>query len=106
MVGLALFLSIGLLAWRTCGRAIKRAKGIKDLAWTVDLARMLQVSLVAFAVGGLFLNKALFDLYYLYLVIIVVLDQCVSRYLAEDKEAAGAREVASDGIPAVASRVG
>ena len=104
MVGFALFMSIWFLAWRTCGRAIKRAKGIKDLACTVDLARMLQVSLVAFAVGGTFLNKALFDLYYMYLAIIVVLDQCVSLYLAEEKEAVGADHAAGDGVPAMASR--
>jgi hypothetical protein len=71
-VGLALFVLIGLLAWRTGNKIIRECRKDPDRKWAVDLAAMIQVSMVGFATGGAFLGLAYFDYYY-HLVIILVL---------------------------------
>lgn len=71
-IGLFLFVLIGLLAWRTGSKVIRECKKDPDRKWAVDLAAMIQVSMVGFATGGAFLGLAYFDYYY-HLVIILVL---------------------------------
>ncbi len=88
-VGLAIFLLLGVATFRMGSTVIRRTKGNHDLAWAQDLARMTQVSLVAFAAAGLFLNLAFFDLTY-HLVAIMVLvrtlvDQTLSKSVAVEK---------------------
>ncbi len=63
-VGLILFLSLGVMAWRTGSWIIKNCKGQPELKWLSDLAAMLQVSLIGYAVAGAFLGLAYFDMYY------------------------------------------
>ena len=63
-VGLFLFLTLALLTWRNLVRVQRRAKGRDDLLWARQLAAMLQVSLVGYAVGGGFLGLGYFDLLY------------------------------------------
>ena len=71
-IGLVLFVLIGLLAWRTGSKVIQKCRKDPDRKWAVDLAAMIQVSMVGFATGGAFLGLAYFDYYY-HLVIILVL---------------------------------
>ena len=47
--------------------------------WAYDLAAMLQVSLIGYAVGGAFLGLAYFDLPYHFLVILVVVKNIVEN---------------------------
>lgn len=63
-IGLILFLLLGLVAWRTGSWVVKNCKDKPELKWLSDLAAMLQVSLIGYAVGGAFLGLAYFDLYY------------------------------------------
>ena len=63
-VGLILFLSLGIMAWRTGGWVMKNCADKPELKWLADLAGMLQVCLIGYAVGGAFLGLAYFDLYY------------------------------------------
>ena len=63
-VGLILFLSLGIMAWRTGSWVVKNCKDKPELKWLSDLAAMLQVCLIGYAVGGTFLGLAYFDLYY------------------------------------------
>lgn len=70
--GLFLFLLVMLLTWRGATEVIRATRGQEQFAWAGDLCRMIQVSLVAYMVGGAFLNLAYFDLPY-YLVTLVVL---------------------------------
>ena len=63
-IGLILFLSIGALTWLNSTRMIVRAKADPELKWAGDLARMVQVSMIGYAVTGAFLSLALFDLPY------------------------------------------
>jgi len=71
-VGLGLFLLLGLFAWLRARQIIKICRDDPDRKWASDLAAMIQVSLIGYAVGGLFLGLAYFDLPY-HLVIILVL---------------------------------
>ncbi|CCE24403.1 putative O-glycosylation ligase, exosortase A system-associated [Methylotuvimicrobium alcaliphilum] len=81
-VGLFLFLLLGFLTWTTGSKTIKRTRGIKELENLNMLARMTQVSLLAYATGGAFLSLPYFDLYY-HLVVITIL----CRYLADQHKA-------------------
>lgn len=60
--GLLLFLLILWVAWRTASGIIREVKGNSDMEWLAQLARMLQVSLVAYCTGGAFLSLAYYDL--------------------------------------------
>lgn len=101
-VGLALFLLLGLFAWRAASWVIKNARNVPDAKGLSDLAAMLQVSLIGYAVGGAFLGLAYFDLYY-HLFAMIVLCKLVLM-----KQMAGNPVVAATGrrAPWFASRPG
>jgi probable O-glycosylation ligase (exosortase A-associated) len=88
-VGLALFLLLALMTWRTASWVIKRARGDPEQRWAADLAAMVQVSLVGYATAGAFLGVAYFDLYFA-LITVVVLTRMVLR---SDKAARKASRV-------------
>jgi hypothetical protein len=52
---------------------------IPDLRWANDLARMIKVSLVGFAVGGTFLNMQYFEMPYFLMVALVGMRILVDR---------------------------
>jgi len=89
-VGLALFLLIWLLAWRNASWIIRHSRSRGELRWALDLARMIQVSLVGYAVGGAFQNQAYFDVPYNLLVALVLTRVLVEKEIKslEDKEGA------------------
>lgn len=70
-IGLVLFLSLGALGFRNAARLRKRTPTNPETTWLHDLAGMIQVSMVGYAVGGAFLSLAYFDLPYNILVIII-----------------------------------
>ena len=88
-VGLALFLLLGILTFRTTSKVVGMTRGLEDLAWANRLAKMLQACLVAYATGGLFLGLAYWDLYYHFVALAVLLRDHVDRALAPDTAAAG-----------------
>lgn len=71
-IGLLLFLGMWLSVWRTCQRIRRDTIERAELKWAGQLASMIQVSLVGYAVGGTFLNLAYFDLPYYELILVVV----------------------------------
>ncbi|MHB1232225.1 MAG: putative O-glycosylation ligase, exosortase A system-associated [Burkholderiales bacterium] len=71
-VGLGLFLLLGMFAWRSASVVRKRVARDPDQKWLADLMAMLQVSMAGFAVGGLFLSLAYFDLYYNLIAFIII----------------------------------
>jgi putative inorganic carbon (HCO3(-)) transporter len=77
-VGLLIFLSLGLAAWSTARRTIALARSRPHYAWAGQLARAFQVSLVGYAVGGMFVNITYWDLMYYEIVIVVVACRLVS----------------------------
>jgi probable O-glycosylation ligase (exosortase A-associated) len=81
--GLALFLLLGFLTWRTASKVVKRTRGDPQNRWLADLASMIQVSLVGYASGGAFLGLAYFDFYYTLVAVVVV----CSRLLVPQEQA-------------------
>lgn len=69
-IGLALFLSIWAYAWTNCRRIIKlkRRDTCEEGRSQALLAKMIQVSLIGFGIGGAFVNIGNWDLNY-YLII-------------------------------------
>jgi probable O-glycosylation ligase (exosortase A-associated) len=82
-IGLGLFLLMGIFTWFRAQQVIRACKKDAERKWASDLASMVQVSLVGYAVGGTFLGLAYFDLPY-HLMIIVVLTARFSGVLNND----------------------
>lgn len=80
-VGLAIFLTLCLLAWRACSSVVRLTKGRKELAWANQLGRMLQVSLIGYWVGGAFLSVLYFDVFYYLIMCIVLLKVLIENEL-------------------------
>lgn len=57
-IGLALFCALIAAAYRSCGTVRRLAIDQPDLAWAQDLAGMVQVSLLVFVAGGMFISIA------------------------------------------------
>lgn len=71
--GLILFLSILWLMWRQLSKVIKLTENDPDRAQHNFLARMMQISIVAFMAGGAFLSLSYFDLAWHFMAITVTL---------------------------------
>lgn len=71
-MGLALFLIFWLLTLRMALRIVRATKNRPDLEWASWLARMIQVSFLAYFIGGAFLNLAYWDVPYYLMVILAV----------------------------------
>lgn len=97
-VGLALFLLLGLSTWRAGSATLKRTSGRQDMRGLRDLAAMVQVSLVGYAVSGAFLSLAYFDLYY-YLIVLMVL----CKVMAEHAEKTVSEDLPAAKMPAASN---
>ena len=77
--GLLIFLSILWLSWRNAGVVLRLARGDPDWLWASDMAAMIQVSLVAYMVGGTFLGLGYWDMPYTLAAILVLLRKLVEQ---------------------------
>lgn len=93
-IGLALFLLVMLLAWRSGSRILKYCRGKEELRWASTLAAMCQVSIIGYAVGGAFLTLAYYDLYYDLIVVLVLLEKLL---LKQDRKGSSAPTPAAAG---------
>lgn len=84
-VGLFAYLSLFGATWWTLAAAGRRARR-HGLRWAANGARCLEASLVAFMVGGTFLNRAHFDLTYH----LMILAFCLHRLVTHEILAAAA----------------
>jgi putative inorganic carbon (HCO3(-)) transporter len=82
LLGVILFV---LLLGVTLAR-LNRLRRLPGAPWVETYARMLQISIVAFMTGGLFLNMAYFDLIYHLVGISVSLEVAAAAALAEARE--------------------
>jgi probable O-glycosylation ligase (exosortase A-associated) len=78
-IGLMLFLVLGFITWQTAKRVINLSNDVEELSNLNLLARMLQVSLLAYATGGAFLGLAYFDLYYHIIVLVLLVNYLVGQ---------------------------
>jgi putative inorganic carbon (HCO3(-)) transporter len=82
-IGLAIYLLLGWLTWRTGSAIIKQVAHAPDLKWAAELATMTQVSLLGFMVGGAFLSLTYFDVPYYLMAGMVALRCLVERELKD-----------------------
>jgi probable O-glycosylation ligase (exosortase A-associated) len=101
--GLFLFLMVWFTTW-LCANWIRRhSRSVAELQWAFVLASMIQVSMVAYLVGGTFLSLSYFDLPYYELAAVVIVREIIRErerglYAQQAKEAA-----TRDRAPAAAS---
>ena len=99
-VGLAIYLTMLLSAFRHAAAVAKRARAWVEAEWIVKLAVTIQLSLFAFCLGGAALSFAYFELIYAFCGFVVVLEyRILPRVIAQAK---AARALASLSAPAVA----
>jgi probable O-glycosylation ligase (exosortase A-associated) len=99
-IGLAIFLLLAMMTWRTATWVIKSARRDRERRWLVDLSAMIQVSLVGYASAGAFLGLAYFDYYYTLIALVIL---CKAVLISES----AAQAVATSGRaaePALGSR--
>ncbi|MBX3590893.1 MAG: putative O-glycosylation ligase, exosortase A system-associated [Burkholderiaceae bacterium] len=107
-IGFAIFMFIWAYTWSRCRRIIRLADDSDDGRAQASLARMIQVSMVGFAVGGAFVNIGNWDMDY-YLMISALATARIVERQAADRKALAARERAAARPAAFgrpASRVG
>ena len=64
-------------------RVIKQATGVPGLEWCVNLAKMAQVSMIAYTVGGSFLSLSYWDYYFTILIAVTAVYQHVTATLGQ-----------------------
>jgi len=79
-VGLLIFITIGVLTFKSIRWIVVNTRGSPELDWCRDLALMIFASMVGYVTGGLFVGLAYFDLPYHLIVIIVILRQFVVKH--------------------------
>ena len=82
--GLALYLLLGFTTWRLAGRLSYQCAKVAELQWVTVLTRMVQVSLVGFAVGGAFLGLANWDLPFYLVGIVAIANVIVKQTLSQE----------------------
>ncbi|CAG1022156.1 hypothetical protein MTYM_01524 [Methylococcales bacterium] len=80
-LGFILFMIIAAWGWVVCGGIIHKTKNVEILKWANDLARMIQLSLIAYFSAGAFLSLAYYDLYWQLIGIAVILKTVVEKAL-------------------------
>jgi len=102
--GLALYLLLGITAWKMAGRLARESKENPEYAnWLPLLMRMVQVSIAGYSVGGAFLSLAHFDVSY-YIVGIAVLADATVRERKGGQAAAATSATGPPPLPLTASR--
>jgi probable O-glycosylation ligase (exosortase A-associated) len=85
-LGLSMFLSIFFMTWRTLSEVVKNTKELGDLRDINLLARMLQVGLIAYMVGGAFLSLSYFDLPWHLISFVVLIEKYLNQSLANNAD--------------------
>ena len=83
-IGLAIFLLMFVVTWRSGGRLIRYCRDKEELAWALMLTRMCQVSMIGYLTAGAFLTMAYYDLIYYIIAILVCLDKVLIRAPQKD----------------------
>jgi putative inorganic carbon (hco3(-)) transporter len=82
-VGLGLYLLLALSTWRTGSWIIRNTGKREEYRWAYNLATMIQVSLIGFAVGAAFLSLLYFDVPYYLMAAMVATRILVEKELKE-----------------------
>jgi probable O-glycosylation ligase (exosortase A-associated) len=87
--GLLLFITLLVSLFLTLLRTVRTTRGDPDRQWIGESAQFIGVSLVAYVVGGVFLNMPYFDLFYQLVAVVVILQraaQAPGSVIAEPEE--------------------
>ena len=84
-VGLGLYLLVGVLTWRSAAWVVRNSRDDPELVWASNLSKMIQSSLIGFAVGGAFLSLLYFDVPYYLMAAVVALRALTEQRLAQRK---------------------
>jgi probable O-glycosylation ligase (exosortase A-associated) len=79
-IGFALFLGILFGGLVSLGRVARFARRRQGLTWMRDMATLTQVSIIGYAVSGLFLGMAYFDFYYALIALAIALTRLKQEY--------------------------
>ncbi|MDQ1830158.1 putative O-glycosylation ligase, exosortase A system-associated [Massilia scottii] len=93
-IGLGIYLLLAFLTWRKASWIVRVSAKREDFKWAGNLARMIQVSLLGFGVGGAFLSLLYYDVPYYLMAAVVSTGYIIEKTLAA--EAAAARVAARD----------
>jgi probable O-glycosylation ligase (exosortase A-associated) len=85
--GLAIYLALIASAFLTASRIRKLTKGDPELEWNYQLASMIQVSLVAFCVGGAALSLAYYDVFLINVALLLPLLKIARETVASREQA-------------------
>jgi probable O-glycosylation ligase (exosortase A-associated) len=83
MPGLFFYVLILATYFFTCNKIAALTKNVAELKWANDLGVMLQASLIGFAVGGGLLEIVVFDIFYTYAMMAVILHVLVLEALKQ-----------------------
>jgi putative inorganic carbon (HCO3(-)) transporter len=98
-VGFALYLFVLAAAWVNTFSVLNASRARPDLAWAGQLARMIQVSLVAFLVGGAALSMAYYDGILILFALTASLLQVARKPATRDADAAAPRWRQAEAAP-------
>ena len=82
-VALGLFILLMLYSLSTAQKLKKTVRDNHDFKWVEDYSSMFQMSLIAYMVGGLFLGRAYFDLYYHIIAMIIIMQALVNKEIIQ-----------------------
>jgi putative inorganic carbon (HCO3(-)) transporter len=102
-VGLGLYLALAFLTVRRCSWIVKVTTKRDDLKWAANLATMIQVSLLGFAVGGAFLSLVYYDVPYYLMALVVSTGYLVEKTLKAEADEERAHWSEQQRMPAVAA---
>jgi putative inorganic carbon (HCO3(-)) transporter len=102
-VGLFLYLGLAFLTVRRCAWIVRMTSKRDDLKWAANLATMVQVSLLGFAVGGAFLSLVYYDVPYYLMAMIVSTGYLVENTLKAEAAEKRAKEADRQRRPQVAA---
>jgi putative inorganic carbon (hco3(-)) transporter len=79
IVGFILYILVVITAIGHLSGVVKASRDDPELFWARDLARLMQLSFVAYLVGSLVINHAFFEYFYVQLSIVAVLHIIVAK---------------------------
>ena len=82
-IGFGIYMLLAYLTWRKAAWIVKTTENWDELKWAASLARMIQVSMVGFAVGGAFLSLLYYDVPYYLMAAVVATGSLVEAALKE-----------------------
>jgi probable O-glycosylation ligase (exosortase A-associated) len=99
-VGLGLFVALLIATYRSGAVVQKRVRGRTDLAWAADLGRAVQIGIVAYIAGGMFVSIATTPFPFILAAIVVGTRDVVARELAVPARRRGAAAAPAAALPA------